>query len=27
VKVVQGREVARTSGAQPAGAIVQMVAG
>jgi thioredoxin 2 len=26
VKVVQGREVARTSGAQPAGAIVQMVA-
>jgi thioredoxin 2 len=27
VKVVQGREVARTSGAQPAGAIVQMVVG
>jgi len=27
VKIVQGREVARCSGAQPAGAIVQMAAG
>jgi thioredoxin 2 len=27
VKIVQGREVARRSGAQPAGAIVQMAAG
>jgi thioredoxin 2 len=27
VKIVQGREVARTSGAQPAGAIVQMARG
>ena len=27
VKIVQGREVARSSGAQPAGAIVQMAAG